>query len=430
MQRRTMELVLGLLIWAGLGCAFPGVAHAGDWPGWRGPTGCGTTEEKDLPLQWDGKSGQGLAWKASLAGTTGYSSPIVWGDRVFVTTSLRQTPEQVKKKEIPDHHFVCVQASDGKVLWKTRIAPGPFEAYMGAYIAPTPVTDGKAVYCWFGSAVAAAVDFDGKVLWRRELVGEFLKKPQLLNPGICASMVQYKDTVLVLFEQGGGGGTLQAWDKTTGEVRWEQKRDKDKCTQCNTTPLLLDIQGHPQLIVLASRVLQALDPADGKPIWWSNAAQGFAASPLYSSGVIYADLGNDRSAVAIDATGKGDVTETHTKWKFPKAAGQWGSAVADGRYVYRIENPNEVTCRDLSTGKNVYTQTLQDVSPLASPISTADGRIYFVGAGKSYVIKGGPKFAILGGGHVGGWDLGASPAVSGGRIFVRDADFIYCIGKK
>jgi outer membrane protein assembly factor BamB len=428
MKWHTLRVMMGLAVWAGIVLAAPAATRAGDWPGWRGPTGCGTAAEKDLLLNWDGKSGEGLAWKALLGGS-GHSSPIVWGDRVFVTTTVRQTPEQEKNKEIPDHHFACYQAADGKLLWKTRIAPGPLLAYMGAYAAPTPVTDGKAVYCWFGSAVAAAVDFEGKLLWRREVVGNFSQNPPLLNPGICASMVLYKDTLIVLLEQG-GGGTLQAWDKSTGQVKWERKRDKEKCNQCNTTPLLIDVRGKPQLVILASKVLQALNPADGEPLWWCDSAHGFASSPLYSAGLIYADLGDDRSAMAIDPTGQGDVTKTHVKWKVRDVEGQWGSAVADGEYVYRIDESHTVTCRKLATGEIMYTKFLSDVSLLASPLATADGRIYFVGAGKSYVLKAGPKYESLGGGHVGGWDIGASPAVSGGRIFVRDGESLYCIGKK
>jgi outer membrane protein assembly factor BamB len=419
----------GLTVWAGVELVSPAVTRAGDWPGWRGPTGCGTTDERGLVLNWDGKSGEGIAWKAPLAGS-GHSSPIVWGDRVFITTVVKQTPEQEKNKEIPDHHLACYQVSDGKLLWKCRVAPGPFRAYMGAYAAPTPVTDGEAVFCWFGSAVAAAVDVDGKLLWRRVVTGEFLKKPELLSPVISASMVLYKETVIVLLEQGGGAGILQAWDKRTGEVRWERKRDKDKCTQCNTTPLLIDVQGKPQVVILASQILQSLNPGDGEPLWWCTSARGFASSPLYSSGLVYADLGDDKSALAIDPTGQGDVTDTHVKWEVPAVTGVWSSAVADGEYVYRVDESSDLTCRNLATGKKVCTEALPNVSPQASPIATADGRIYFVSAGKSYVIKAGPKFEVLGGGHVGGWDLGASPAVSGGRIFVRDRESLYCIGRK
>lgn len=422
--------MLGLAIWAGLVFAFPVVTRAGAWPGWRGPTGCGTTDETNLPLKWDGKSGEGITWEAALGGNTGHSSPIVWGDRVFITTADKQTAEQERKKEIPDHQFDCYQASDGKLLWQCRVAHGPFPAYMSVYAAPTPVTDGKSVFCWFGSAVVAAVDFDGKLLWRHELSGEFLQKPYYLNPGICASLVLYKDTVMLLFEQGGGAGTLRALDKKTGEVKWEQKRDKDQCTQCNTTPLLIDVQGKPQLVILGSKILQSLNPDNGEPIWWCTNANGFGSSPIYSSGLVYADVGNSKPALAVDPTGKGDVTQTHVKWRLPEAAGDWASAVSDGQYVYKIDETDTVTCRKLATGETVYTGRLPDASPLASPIATADGRIYFVSTGKCYVIKAGPKFEIIGGGQLGGWDIGASPAVSDGRIFVRDNDCLYCIGKK
>src|SRR5208283_4846824 len=100
MKQCTLLFLLVLTAWFGVDLASPTLTRAGDWPGWRGPTGCGATNEKDLVLKWDGKTGEGIAWKASLAGTMGHSSPIVWGDRVFITMGARQTPEQEKKKEI------------------------------------------------------------------------------------------------------------------------------------------------------------------------------------------------------------------------------------------------------------------------------------------------------------------------------------------
>lgn len=390
------------------------------------PTGCGTTGEKGLHLKWDGKTGEGVLWKTTLE-TSGHSSPIVWGDRVFMTSSARQTQEQEQKKEIPDHFFDRYRASDGKLLWHTRVAYGPMPAYMGAYCAPTPVTDGKTVYGLFASGVAAAVDFDGTLLWCRELSGEIVKKPDF-NPTICSSKVLSDDKLIVLLEQN-HSGTLQAWDKRSGELKWEHKRDGG-CGPCNTTPLLIDVRGKPQLVVLAHKALQSFGPADGRLLWWCTAAHGFASSPLYSSGLIYADLGEDRWALAIDPTGKRDVTETHVKWKVKHADGLWSSAVADGRYVYRVGDSGMLTCRELATGKTVYKERLENVSKLASPIATADGRIYFVTTGQSFVIKAGPKFEILGGGHAGGWDMGSSLAVANGRIFVRDNDGLYCLGKK
>ena len=374
-------------------------------------------------------TGEGVVWKVSLE-NTGHSSPIVWGDRVFITTSTHVTlgagTEEGHSRSLlrllPDHgrQAACK---------RTKIPHGPLVAYMNSYVPPTPVTDGKAVYGTFGSGVAAAVDFDGKQLWRRELTAEFTANPSSFNPTICTSPVLYKDTIILLLDQG-GGGILQAQDKRTGEVKWVQKRDKERCGHCNTTPLLIEVQGKPPLVTLGSKVLQSSDPADGKLLWWCTSAHGFAASPVYSSGLIYADLGDDLSAAAIDPTGQGDVTKTHVKWKVNKVAGEWGSAVSDGRYVYRIDGTDCVICRELATGKTVYDEHLKGVSKLASPVATADGRIYFVSTGNSYVIKAGPDFELIGGGHVGGWDIGASPAISNGRIFVCDGAGLYCIGKK
>jgi hypothetical protein len=208
---RIVRLALLLSIWP-----LANLAAAADWPAWRGPTGIGWTDETDLPLSWDGKTGDGVLWKAPLAGTTGHSCPIVWGDRVFLTTSAKQTREQEARKEIPEHHIECYQAADGKLLWRTLIPPGQEVAGYSIYASPTPATDGKAVYAWFGSAVIAAVDFEGKLIWRHERKGPFV-----LNPGICTSPILYQDTVILLCDQGRnqGNGSSRARGSTIATPR-------------------------------------------------------------------------------------------------------------------------------------------------------------------------------------------------------------------
>jgi len=407
-----------------MACAL-GVAamgRAGNWPGWRGPTGAGTTDEKDLPLTWDGKTGKNVLWKASLEGTTGHSSPIVWGDRVFLTTAAKQTRAQEEAKEVPDHHLACYQATDGKLLWRTQIPQGKEPMGYAIYAVPTPATDGKVVYAWFGSGVVAAVDFDGKLLWRHERAGPFS-----LNPGICQSPVLYRDTVILSCDQSRGKGWLQALDKKTGEVTWEHKRPTAGCS--NATPLLLDVQGKTQLIAAGGEILEALDPANGEPIWWCK-SRGFGESPAHGAGLVYADKGLNEQAVCLDPTGKGDVTATHAKWQKPKSPGDYSSAVIAGECIYKVRKEGEILCTKLATGEDVYTATLEKVSKLASPIAAADGRIYFVSTGTSYVIQAGPKLEILGGGSLGGWGNGSSAAVANGRIFVRDFQFLWCIAAK
>ncbi len=405
-----------------LAMSFSSLALAGNWPGWRGPAGVGTTDETDLPLTWDGKKGENVLWKVPLKGTTGHSSPIVWGDRVFITTAARQTGEQEKNKEIPDHHLACYQVSDGTLVWKTPIPQGKEQMGYAIYAVPTPVTDGKMIYCWFGSAVIAAVDWDGKLVWRQERPGPFN-----LNPGICSSLALHDDLVYLLVDGARGLGYLQALDKKTGEVKWEKKRDK--MGHNNSSPILLPIGGKPQLILAGSNVLQGLDPATGEPIWWSKSV-GFGQTPAYGSGLLYADRGGNELAVCVDPTGKGDVTQTNVKWQNKKSPGDYSSPVIAGEFIYKYHKESTVGCYKLATGELLYTAELKDVSKLASPFATADGRIYFMSTGKSYVLKAGPTLEIIGGGNLGGWGNGSSPAVSAGRIFVRDFDFLWCIGKK
>lgn len=398
------------------------LARGANWPGWRGPTGSGTTDERDLPLTWDGKTGQNILWKASLKDLTGYSSPIVWRDRVFLTSAAKQTREQETANQIPEHHLRCYSAGDGKELWTTLIPHGPQPAGYAIYAVPTPVTDGSAVYCWFGSAVIACVDFQGKLLWRHERAGSFK-----LNPGICSSPILYQDTVLLLCDEGGGLGWLQALDKKTGEVKWEQKRAN--ASYCNTTPLLISVNCKPEMIVAASEQLQGLDPSTGQPIWWCK-ARGFGSSPVYGSGLVYSDSGNGEAAVIADPTGQGDVTKAHLKWTTPRVPCQYGSAVISEGYVYRATDQGVVICRSLATGQQVFAERTEGVSKLSSPFSTADGRVYFANGDKSFVLKSGPKFEVLAMNKLDGGDNAASAAVSDGKIFIRGNDWLYCIGKK
>jgi hypothetical protein len=146
-----------------------------NWPGFRGPTGLGYTDETRLPLTWGGAHDENVLWKAALHGQ-GHASPIVWADRVFLCTACWPPGTQRPEEVIPEQHVLCYQAGNGKLLWDTRVPPGPWlrtdfrSGPGGGYACPTPVTDGRLVYCLFGSSVIVALDFQGKTVWRREIV--------------------------------------------------------------------------------------------------------------------------------------------------------------------------------------------------------------------------------------------------------------------
>jgi outer membrane protein assembly factor BamB len=162
-------------------------------------------------------------------------------------------------------------------------------------------------------------------------------------------------------------------------------------------------------------------------LWWCDAA-GDTVSPVYRGGLVYCDGGRGGAGVAVDPTGTGDVTKTHLKWKVQVPDG-FSSPVIAGEYVYRVHNPGILKCWKLDGGETIINERLNGISTASSPIATPDGRIYFAGAGKSYVLKAGPKLDILATNDLGD-GCEASPAVADGKIFLKGSKFLYCIGKK
>src|SRR5438067_5795608 len=234
-------------------------ASAGEnWPGWRGPTGMGLSDEKNLPLTWDAKTEQNILWKAPLFPSEkvdrdhNQSSPIVWGDRVCVTISY--WPEGRSRKEFSEQHVVCFSTKDGKKLWDTPVKPGPWllsDFRGGGYTCATPATDGQRVYAVFGSAVIAALDFNGQEVWRKEI------KPYKFDVALAASPVVFADKVILACDQTSNASTIYAFDRKTGDIRWETKRPK--VNWAHSTPVLAKINGKTQLITATHNGPQGLD---------------------------------------------------------------------------------------------------------------------------------------------------------------------------
>jgi outer membrane protein assembly factor BamB len=408
------------------------VTRAGEWPGWRGPTGLGYTEEKGLPLTWNAKTGENILWKTLLHGgrkknpefsSPGWSCPIVWRDRIFLTTSVWPAglDEKERRTSIAVQHVVCFQVSDGKQLWDTVVPSGKcvVNNFYHGYTVPTPVTDGKHVFALFGSGVLVALDFDGKVVWSEEL-------PRLkdVDGGICASPILYEDTVITVSLNDTG---LRAWDKKTGKLKWEQEsRERNSMS----TPALIRIGDKTQLIHHAGGI-QSLDPSSGELLWFCRGVTSSQASPVFGSGLLYTDAGRGgRSCNAVDATGNGDVSKTNVKWEARNTTAAGSSAIVVGKHVYRSSQPGLIRCRKLDTGEIVYEERTPRISPSASPIASPDGRIYFASSSKSYVLKTGPKFEILATNDLDDGPDYTTPAVSDGRIFIKGKSYLWCIGVK
>ncbi|NQT88122.1 PQQ-binding-like beta-propeller repeat protein [bacterium] len=422
MLRRT---VLALLLLAGL-------AHAENWPMFRGPSGLGYTAEANLPTTWGGKDKTNVLWASPLTGE-GHASPIVWEDRVFVSTVAWADSVEDRKKVIPTHHLLCWRATDGKRLWDTQIPPGQWlrddfrSGPGGGYAAPTPATDGNLVFCAYGSSVIAAADFDGKIIWRNEI------EPHSFDVTLGASPILYADTVILLCAmQNKKDSRIVAFEKATGKVKWETRLPTTGFA--HSTPVVIRIGETDQMIVVASAMsrtsdgIQSFDPATGKRLWWC-AGAGDAASPAYGAGILYADNGRGGPGVAVDPTGRGDVSKTHLKWMSRDAMGIVGSPIIVGEHIYRLRS-GSVKCVLAATGKTVHSKG-QDakISDWASPIADPRGYIYFATAGNTVVVKAGPKFEIVAVNDLGDPNH-ASAAASKGRLFLVGTKSIHCIGAK
>jgi outer membrane protein assembly factor BamB len=407
-------------------------AAAGDnWPGFRGPTGLGYTDERDLPLTWGGPEKKNVLWSAPLIGQ-GHASPIVWDDYVVVCTALWPPSVREREKFIPEHHVACYRATDGKLLWDTSVPPGPWlrtdfrSGPGGGYAAPTPATDGKLIYCAFGSSVLSALDFQGKVVWRKEII------PYTFDVTLGSSPILYQDTVILLCAMAQSSDSrVLALEKSTGNVKWEHKLPGVGFG--HSTPVIVVVNGKPQMLVLASgmnvtdNALQSLDPTDGRLIWWCRGA-GDAASPAYASGLVYFDSGRGGLGTAVDASGTGDVSRTHIRWTVNLPSEGLSSPIVIGSQVYRLHAPGILRSWDLHTGKLIYTERLAGISTTwASPVADPDGRLFFANAGKSYVIQSGPSFRILAVNDLNDANH-ASPAVANGRMYFVGLKNLYCVG--
>ena len=387
------------------------VAHATDWPQFRGPTGLGYTEARDLPLTWNGTTGEGIVWRAALPRSdNAWSSPIVMGNRVIVTCA--QNDPLV-------HQVLCFDARDGHELWRTEIKPGSWKLtdLRGGYGAPTPCSDGKGVFVVFGSAVVAALDLEGRVSWRHDL------EKYAFDVALGASPILFGKTVILDCDQTANTSSIIAFDAASGKISWEARRPDTGFTHC--TPIIVTVAGKPQMIVPASGALQGLDPTNGR-LLWKCPTPGDAASPAFDGKVLYSDSGRGGQGVCVEIT---ESAELEPRWTVPQISEGLSSPIITGGFVWRTHSPEILKTFRVSDGTRVLSERLEGISTYASPIVTGEGRIYFASAGKSYVLKVGEALEKLAANDL-GEENRSSAAISNGNIFIRGDKTLYCIGKK
>ena len=399
--------------------------RADDWPRFRGPTGQGVSAERDVPLEW--AEDKNVAWKTPIPGE-GWSSPVVWGDRAFVTAATDGGATC---------HVICVDANTGKILWDTPVMKQETKRKegMNSYATPTPATDGKRVYAVFGGGGIAAVNVaDGKPVWTNT------DYPFYSQHGLGASPIVYGDLLIMPFDGSSEGADKQvgwkipwdaarvvALDVATGKERWAAKRGKSRIS--HMTPIVVDVGGTPQLISPAGDVVQGFDLKTGERLWSVySQGEGVTPSPVAGDGMVFTSSGFEAEtirAIRLDPAAKGDVTKTHIAWEQKRAVPTRPSFAYHGGLLFSLKEDGIALCLDGKTGQVVWQERI-DGSFSASPLLAA-GRIYLLEEnGETTVIEAGRSFKELAVNALEG-RFQASPAVSKGRIFLRSDKHLYCI---
>ena len=418
--------------------------RAENWPHWRGPSATGVSSEVKLPERWGDTDN--VAWKATLRGV-GISSPIVWGDLVIVTSQagsgevrpgprLVQGGDPLAAGERPlssgpagNVTFLvsAVDRRNGRAVWEFAMpAEGPLPAVHEKHnlASPSPVTDGERVYAWFGTGQIAAVDLSGKLVWKKHLGATY--GPFEINWGHGSSPVVHNNRLILLCYHE-RGSYLLSLDARTGEVQW--KADAPSGVTSYSTPLVLSAAGRNEIVVNSSAGVSGHDFLSGERRWYIEEPNRFPIpTPVFHDGIIYTSRGYRSSPfMAIRPGGSGNVANSHVAWKVSSGAPYISSVLYYDGLIYMTGDVGVLTVSDARTGERVYQDRIGGVFT-ASPVA-GDGKVYLASEdGETIVVAAGRNPKIVSRNRLTARQL-ASPAIAGGRLFIRSDDALYAIGK-
>jgi outer membrane protein assembly factor BamB len=406
---RAFAIVKGALALPLLLALSGGALGAEDWPQFRGPSGQGHSAETGLPLGWS--ESQNVAWKAAVPGR-GWSSPVVAGGRVWLTTAIKEKGASLRA--------IAFDLATGREVVNAevfRLRSADLTNPKNSHASPTPIVDGDRVYVHFGAEGTAALTASGEIVWKA-------KFPYESQHGNGGSPVLYED-LLIFSCDGSNDAFVVAVDKRTGKVRWKTSR-RQPWDQAYSTPLVIRVGDRDQLVSVGAYRATAYDPRTGKEIWRVRYEDGFSnvPRPVFAHGLVYLATGFQQpTLIAVRPDGTGDVTRTHIAWTLTRGAPLTPSPLAVGDELYVVNDGGIAQCLDAATGATHWVQRLGPAYS-ASPVF-ADGRIYFLSEdGRSTVIAPGKAFNLLGSSSLDG-EILASMAVSARSIFIRTDTHLY-----
>lgn len=415
-----------------------------NWPQWRGPASMGISTETNLPTEWS--ASKNVKWKTPISGR-GLSSPIVWGKKIFLTTSIEgavvsgaQAPKHMdgdKEVKHPDSvgadrshmlNVVCIDRDTGKILWERTAYEGRVyddRHRKNTYASATPTTDGKYVYAFFGSEGLFAYDFDGKLAWKASP-----GKLSLFGMGPGTSPVLHESLVIVQCdEEAGENSFIAAYDKKSGKQIWRTPR---KIQASWTTPIIVRNAKRTELITNGNEAIISYDPMTGKELWRSKGVDSNAiATPVATSDTVFIAAGYPtKIAMAIRLGSSGELKDSDIIWKFTKGIAYVPSPILYGDYLYLMTDRGIITCLNSKTGEVVYEGGRVPIPATftASPVAFDNKLLLTSEDGDTFIIKAGPKHEVLGTNSL-DEPVYASPAIADGKIFLRGEKNLYCISK-
>ncbi len=400
-------------------------AAANDWPYWRGPAATGMAVG-DAPLRWSDT--EGIRWKATVPGR-GHSSPVVWGDRLFLTTAVA-ADEAAAKRGLVEHRFVvlCYDRRTGKLLWE-RVAKTekPHELAhptYGSFASNSPTTDGRHVYAYFGSRGLYAYTLDGQLAWQKDLG----RLTMFMTFGEGAWTWLEDDTLLVVLDHE-GDSFMVALDKTTGRERWRAPR------QGNTNwsgPYVTSVNGRKQVVVSATREVVGYDFETGKRVWWARGlGQNTIPQPIAADGLVFVMSGfRNPNLMAIRLGRTGDLTGTDAiVWQNQRGNSYTPSPVLHDGILYLLTDSGMLSALDAKTGQPHYLQQRlpKPYQFKTSPVG-ANGKLYLASEQDDVmVVRMGPKFEVLATNTLKDQTFIASPAIVDGELYLRGQNTLFAI---
>lgn len=447
--RRISTLALLIVLTAGAAMT----AQAQNWPSFRGSNASGVADGKATPTTWDAAKGTNILWKTPIPGLA-HASPVVWGDKVFVTTAVSSKGGEYFRhglygdvdmdKDTSPHswHVYALDKRTGKIVWD-RVAhqgvPRIKRHIKATHASSTPVTDGKYVVAFFGSEGLFCYDLNGKLIWKKDL--GLLDAGWFYDPdyqwGTASSPIIYKNMVIVQCDVQ-KNSFIAAYDLKDGKQLWMTPREEIPSWG---TPTIYEGPARVELITNATRAARAYDPMTGKELWrMTGNPEVTATTPITGHGLIFIcnSYRPNQPIYAIRPGATGDIslkpnetTNQHVAWSMQRGGTYMPSPLIYGEYLYTCANQGVMACYNPKTGERLYQQRIGDKggSYSASPVA-ADGKIYLSSEdGEIFVVKAGAKYELLATNQM-GEVLMATPAISDGMIFVRGRNNVFAVADR